>query len=143
MASEFKFIDHTADIALEISGSNYEELFVAAFYGLKDSLLELSEAERNRIEKSINLEEDSIEELIVSFLDEMNFYFENQKIFPLEMKKIKITKNDDSFRLDAAILFGNITADDHIKSEIKAITFHQLDVKKINNVYKTIIVFDI
>jgi SHS2 domain-containing protein len=143
MTSEFKFIDHTADIALEISGSTYEELFLAAFYGFKESLLELSDAKRKNTEKSLTLKENSAEELLVSFLDELNFYFEKQKIFPLEVEKIKITRNDNSFKLITTISLGDITSDDHVKSEIKAVTFHQLDIKKINNVYKTIIVFDI
>ncbi len=143
MASEFKIIDHTADIALEISGSSNEELFIAAFNGLKNSLLETSETEREKSVKSLSLSEDSIEELLVSFLDELNYYFESKKIFPLEIRQIQIVKMDKIFQLESTIIFGNITSEDHVKSELKAVTFHQLDVKKENNVYKTIIVFDI
>lgn len=143
MAAEFKIIDHTADIAMEISGSNYEELFLAAFNGLKNSLLETSESDKEKSVKSLSLQEDSIEELLVSFLGELNYYFESKKIFPLEIRQLQIVKDDKTFRLKSTCIFGNITADDIVKTEIKAITFHQLDVRKVNNGYKTIIVFDI
>lgn len=143
MASEFKFIDHPADIAIEISGSNYKELFLAAVNGLVNSLLEPAKSTREKTEKKFSLEEDSVEELLVSYLAELNYFFESKKIFPLEVNLIQIKKTDKAFRLTTNIVFGSITAEDHIKSEIKAVTFHQLDVKKINNVYKTIIVLDI
>ena len=35
MAASYKYIDHTADIAIEVSGSTYAELFIAALPGGK------------------------------------------------------------------------------------------------------------
>lgn len=143
MTSYYKFIDHTADIAVEVSGNSYEELFLAALNGWKDSVIELSEVKREAVEKNISLEEDSPEELLVSFLQELNYLLESKKNFPLDIKNIKIEKIDKAFLLESTILFGNILVEDNIKAEIKAVTFHQLDIKKVNGIYKTIIVFDI
>jgi len=143
MSSGFKFIDHTADIAIEVSGSTYEELFNAAVEGWKETSIEPSVETGGLIEKIIKLEEDSPEVLLVSFLQEMNYNFLSKKIFPAEIKGLRIYKKDNRLELKCKILFRNISQKDFIKTEIKAVTFHQLDIKKTGNVYRTIIVFDI
>ncbi len=143
MISNFRFIDHTADIAIEVSGNTYTELFLAALEGWKNAVMEFSENKREAGERDIKLIEDSPEELLVSFLQEINYLFDIKKIIPVEVKKIQIEKTNEGFQSDAKILFGNILTGDNIKNEIKAVTFHQLDIKKSNGIYKTIIVFDI
>lgn len=143
MTSTYKFIDHTADIAVEVSGNTFEELFLAALNSWKSSIIELSDHKRSKFERNINLKENSVEELLVSFLQELNYEFEIKKIFPLEIDKITIEKKNDYYLLTCNAGFGDILKQDDIKAEIKAITFHQLDIKKADDVYKTIIVFDI
>ena len=143
MTSNYKFIDHTADIAIEVSGNTYAELFIAALAGWKDSVIKVSTKKRELIKKEIVLEEYSIEELLVSYLQELNYLFENKKLFPAGLNDIHIEQKDDRFLLRSVIRFASATADDEIKTEIKAVTFHQLDIKKVNEVYKTILVFDI
>ena len=143
MTSNYKFIDHTADVAIEVSGSTYAELFIAALAGWKDSVIRVSTKKRELKNKEIVLEEYSIEELLVSYLQELNYLFENKKLFPAGLNNIHIEKTDDRFLLRSVIRFASVTSDDEIKTEIKAVTFHQLDIKKVNDVYKTIMVFDI
>ncbi len=143
MAASYKYIDHTADIAIEVSGSTYAELFIAALTGWKDSIIKVSQIERTTEKKEITLSEHSAEELLVSFLQELNYLFENKKLFPAELNDIHIEQENDQFLLRSVILFTSVAADDEVKTEIKAVTFHQLDIKKVNDVYKTLIVFDI
>ncbi len=143
MASTFKFIDHTADIAVEAAGSTYEELFLAALEGWKNSVMDPEEHNTGMEIKSINLEEDSIEELLVSFLQEFNYLFESRKIFPSLINELKIIDNENVFQLESNIAFCRIPDTVNVKNEIKAVTFHQLDIKKEDDLYKTIIVFDI
>jgi SHS2 domain-containing protein len=143
MTSTFKFVDHTADIAVEVSGNTLEELFLAAVYGWKNSVIEPSSHDRDRNQSDLNLKENSIEELLVSFLQEFNYLFESKKIFPVEINDITIKNKNYEFSLKCKVRFAKILKDDDIKAEIKAVTFHQLDIKKLDDVYKTIIVFDI
>ena len=143
MTSNYKILDHTADIALELSGNTYEELFLAGYEGWKNSVIEASVSSREAEERKLELSENTIEELLVSFLQELSFLFESKKIFAVEVNEIQIEKRDEKFFLKSDLYFGNIIADDIIKNEIKAVTFHQLNVKKVNDVFRTIIVFDI
>ncbi len=143
MTSTYKYIDHTADIAVEISGNTFEELFLAALNSWKSSIIEPSDHKRSMYERNISLEENSVEELLVSILQELNYLLEVKRIFPLEIDKITIEKKNDEYKLKCNAWFGEILKQDVIKTEIKAITFHQLEIKKMHDVYKTIIIFDI
>jgi SHS2 domain-containing protein len=143
MTSIFKFIDHTADIAVEAAGSTYEELFLAALEGWKDSIIDQKDNETGIEIKAINFEEESVEELLVSFLQEFNYLFESKRIFPIKVNELKIIDYKNVFQLESNIAFCKISDTDNIKNEIKAVTFHQLDIKKEDDLYKTIIVFDI
>ncbi len=143
MTSTYKFIDHTADIAVEVSGNTFEELFLAALNSWKSAIIEPSDYNRGEHKRNIILKENSVEELLVSFLQELNYVFEIKKIFPVVIDKITIEKKNDEYLLECNARFGVILKQDDIKAEIKAITFHQLDIKKAGDVYKTIIVYDI
>ena len=143
MTSNFKFIDHTADIALEVSGSNYEELFLAAMEGWKQSVIDPAVEQGEEEIRSVKFEEGSVEELLVTFLQELNYLLETKKIFPVKVNELNIIKNENTLQLKSDITFRTLTGSDTIKNEIKAVTFHQLDIRKEDDLFKTIIVFDI
>jgi SHS2 domain-containing protein len=143
MTSNYKFIDHTADIAVEVSGTTYEELFLAAMEGWKNSICDEVKSKTAAENRPVDLEEDSVEELLVSFLQEFNYLFDSKKIYPLSVSNIKITESNNTFQLNSIIPFCKISDTDIIKNEIKAVTFHQLDIKTEDGLYKTIVVFDI
>ena len=143
MTANYRYIDHTADIAIEVSGNTYAELFIAALAGWKDCVIKTSEISHEMEKRELTLEENSVEELLVSFLQELNYLFENDKLFPTDLSDIHVEKSEDHFSLRSVILFASVSPEDEIKFEIKAVTFHQLDIKKVNDVYKTLIVFDI
>lgn len=143
MTASYKFIDHTADIALEVTGNTYEELFRAALEGWKHSVIDQNEDQREVESRYLELEEDSVEELLVTFLQELNYLLETKKIFPVKVNELNIIKNENTLQLKSDITFRTLTGSDTIKNEIKAVTFHQLDIRKEDDLYKTIIVFDI
>ncbi len=143
MTANYRYIDHTADVAIEVSGNTYAELFIAALAGWKDSVIKTSEISHEMEKMELTLEDNSVEELLISFLQELNYLFENKKLFPTDLSDIHVEKRDDHFLLRSVILFASVADEDEIKSEIKAVTFHQLDIKKVNGIYKTLIVFDI
>jgi SHS2 domain-containing protein len=143
MTSVFKFLDHTADIALEVSGSTLDELFLAALNGWKSAVIEPTDNKREESEIVIKLKESSIEELLITFLQEINYLFESKKVFPSDVNTIMLQSIGDEFSLVCKAVFVRVLREDFIKTEIKAVTFHQLEIRKSRDVYKTKIVFDI
>lgn len=138
----YKFLDHTADIAVEVTGSSLEDLFTASAAALHESIVEKHILE-NREEKQFLFTDDSIEELLVSFLSELNFLILTSKWMFNSIKEIKINKND-KWQLDAVLSGETFNPAKHIlKEEIKAVTYHQMNITEEKGIYKTKIIFDI
>ena len=139
----YHFIDHTADIAVEVEGGTIEDLFIASVSAWQECTIEKSEINFS-LKKHINIKDQSLEELLVHFLDEINFLLLTKKWILSKINGIEIKKSGDKFVLSADIVGENTDEKKHqIKVEIKAVTFHQMEIKKINNRYTTRIVFDI
>jgi len=140
---KFKFIDHTADIAVEVYGETLEKLFENSAEAWLTSVLEEIPAERKEI-KSIELEANSIEELLVDFLNELNYLLLTKKWIYSSPKNLEIIQTKDSYQFKAAIYGEEFSNERYrLKEEIKAVTYHQMKIEKTENYFKTIIVFDI
>ena len=143
MSWEFNFIDHTADIAVEVKAGTIEELFTASAFAWQESVIEkgiISLPDKHEI----IIEELSYEELLVRFLDELNFLFLTRKWIMREINKIELKKDIDKIKLRAFVAGENFDEKRHqLKVEIKAVTFHQMEIKKIENMFTTRIIFDI
>ena len=153
----FRVIDHTADIGLLIEGKSTEELFAEAARGmfsilagerlhphlfppqfphLLSSPLEGEEGKERGIR--IRVTAKTLEELLVSFLNELLYLAEKEKAIFAQFK-IKIEKIKNRFCLK-----GEIKKNSQIpKREIKAATYHNLKIEKKNNFWQTRIIFDI
>lgn len=142
MNGSFRFLEHTADIAAEVSGGTLEELFAAA---AKVWQISAADYKNNLVceNKHLNLSANSAEELLVDFLNELNFLLCTKKWFFVKISSIKIEKDSDSFILQLQLLGSADISKIKLKEEIKSVTYHQLDIKKDKNGFKTIIVFDI
>jgi len=139
---KFKFIEHTADIAVELTASTIEELFLCAVDAWNKAMLD-AEILYDDEKIKLDFEAESLEELLVNFLSEINYLFLTKKWFCTSAEDIKLI-HTDKYKLTAR-LAGLIVDNSKIdfKEEIKAITYHQLEIKKINGKYTTRIVFDI
>ncbi len=138
----YRHLDHPADIAMLISADSVEDLFIAGAEAWKESALE-SFIPESTFELHINLESISIEELLVDFLSELNFNLYARKLVYSRVKMITIKKNT-LYRAEAAVYFEDFSPARHrLKNEIKAVTFHQMNIEHKNNSYSTRIIFDI
>lgn len=138
----YKFIEHTADIAVELEASTIDELFICAADAWKHTLCD-DKTIASEESKKIELQADSLEELLVNFLSEINYLFLTKKWFCVSMSILTVLQND-TFKV-AAELEGSDIANLSIqfKEEIKAVTYHQLKIEKQSGKYTTRIIFDI
>jgi SHS2 domain-containing protein len=61
-----------------------------------------------------------------------------------KIDKIEMQKKNEVFNLSVIVSGEDIKENvHHLKVEIKAVTFHQMEIKRINNKYFTRIIFDI
>ncbi len=139
MRSFYKFIPHTADIGVQISSSSLTGLYENSAKALFDIIAGLCNISR-KIKKHIVLTAPNKEELLIRWLNELLYFF---SVHYMVFSDFKITFLDD--KNIKATVFGEVYKDRGyaIKREIKAATYHGLNLEKIGNRYKTTIIFDV
>jgi len=138
----YRFLDHTADIAVEVTADSLEKLFETAAYAWREAVIEITgEGEK---EKRIYLAESTLELLLVNFLDELNYLLNTRRWVFDSIASIKITGAPGDWNLNSLTRGTDLeNAEYLLKEEIKAVTFHQMYIQEIDNQYTTRIVFDI
>jgi len=132
----FEEVEHTADEALRIFGTNLADLFLSAAAGLTHLLaVDVSEIS-TEIEKSFELDAIDAESLLVEWLGELAYWAESEM---LVFKKFRIQKATDTY-LQAKVFGGKASM---LAKHIKAVTYHNLKIQKTSNGLEATIVFDV
>ena len=122
---KYEFIDHTADIGVRAYGKNLSEAFENAAVGMFDVISDTAKIDKIG-EYVIELEADNIEQLLVDWLSELLYIHETKNVL-LSGFKVKLDKN----KLRARVYGEGLDKKKHpIKNEIKAVTYHILEVNE-------------
>lgn len=136
---KFEYFDVTADIGFYAFGNTLNESFENAGLAIFNII---SNTNNISPEKSIEFEitsEDDVS-LLYDYLEELLFYHEVEFMLFSEFI-IEIEKTDDDYHLKAIIKGEDINWDKHERDcEIKAITFHQMEVNMSDDVWLKAIV---
>jgi SHS2 domain-containing protein len=130
-------IEHTADWAMQVWADEVPELFRQAALGMY-ALSGIILAESNRVpvvSRRLMMEAPDLETLLVSFLSELLHISEDERVAFDE-----ITLSIMNTRLDSALAGREIILQ---AKEIKAVTFHNLNIREFGGQYEVEIVFDV
>ncbi|HAF63000.1 MAG TPA: hypothetical protein DCK95_11850 [Anaerolineaceae bacterium] len=130
----FKEIEHTADIAVEVWGDSIQVLFnqaAMALYAIA-AVQMIDGIESSALQ--LDLKGTDIETLLVAFLSELLYYLDDGIFFT----NMQITITECS--LNGELSGGRKAL---IGREVKAITYHDLDIQLQDDIYRTRIVFDV
>jgi SHS2 domain-containing protein len=134
----FKFIDHTADVGILVTAPTLGGVFETSALALSE-LITSVDSLSCEVERRFRLQEDEIETLLVSWLQELLYVLDTEGLI---FGRFQVTLHD--CLLEAAAwgeLFDqNIHA---AKTEIKAVTYHQLEVVKADRGWQARVIFDI
>ena len=125
----YEYLEHTGDIGIRAYGGTLEELFINAALGLFETIADLSTVGTTK-PTQIEVSAESLEELMVAWLDELNFRHEVEESF---FRGVEIREMSQApYRL-VAVAFGEQAdfAKHVIYTEIKSITYHQLIVEQL------------
>ena len=137
---KYEIIDHTADVAIKVCGKTIKDLFINSARGLfciiTDNQVYCADRERK-----IKLAGDVLEDLLVSWLNELIFLFYSYH-FLTKYYNIKIKNNSLILK---GTLEGTYLKEDvlKIKTEVKAATYHNIKIEKNNVGFMVTIVFDL
>ena len=143
MSYKYTFLDHTADIAVDIEADSLRELFIAAACAWRDSVTE-NEVDFPVQNRKLALSDSNLEILLVGFLSELNYVLLNENWFMNSIVDLDVNEKYEIWHLSAELSgFDNSKKLINLNIEIKAITYHQMEIKEKNGKYSTRIVFDI
>jgi SHS2 domain-containing protein len=120
----YRVLEHPADLWIEVTGKNIQELFAGAGEALFDLLLEAGRIEL-RESKSFSLSAGSVEELLRDWLSELNYLnqVEGWLFGSFDIRELS------GSRLAADARGEKFDPERHrISREIKAVTYHDLMV---------------
>ena len=135
----YELIDHTADLGIKLREKSLTRLFASAGYALFDIILEISQVQPKK-SLDIHVPGEEIESILVDWLRELLFKFNMDRWV---LKEFDIGKIDES-GLQAVVKGETFDPSRHsLKTEIKAVTYHGLEVNRKNDGWEAQIIFDI
>ena len=126
---KFEYFEVTADIGFKAYGENLNEAFENAGLAIFNIISDTSDITPSSA-KSFGITAEDEVSLLYDYLEELLFYHEVDFMLFCEFD-VCIKNEDGLYHLDATIMGEAIDWSRHErKTEIKAITFHMMDVKK-------------
>ena len=135
---KFEYIPHTADVKFKAKGKNLGEVFANSALAMFNILGDTTKVKVTKTKK-IKIKARNLERLVYDFLEELLFLLDTEDFFLKEVKKIKINKD---LELEAVVV-GDNYKNYELKSDIKAITYSDMSIKKTKKGYEAIVVIDI
>jgi SHS2 domain-containing protein len=136
---KFRVLDHTGDLGILVYGGNLEELFANAGEAFFDIITDLGRVREDK-EKTIRVENSNLEDLMVNWLGELLYLhdvdgllFKSFSIDELLGGRLKARARGEAFQEERHV----------IKTEIKAVTYHQLQVQEERGRWMARIIFDV
>ena len=127
-------VEHTADWELEVWGPTMAAVLEEAARGMYE-LMGVEVSEESRRHRTLELKADDNEQLLVSFLEELLFLSETEG---LACDGFLLTVDDAKL---VAHLEGGLVVDRG--KDIKAVTFHRLEIRSDAAGLRTSVVFDV
>lgn len=133
----FKLIEHTADIGVSANGQTLAEAFSNAAYGLFSIITDLRKV-RKIESRTVELRENSPEDLLFSWLNQLIYLFDVEHIL---FKQCDI-QEFDGYKMKA-LCYGEVAdlSRHEMKAGVKAATYHMLKVDPEKNQVQ--VIFDI
>jgi len=136
---KYKLIDHTADLGIHVFGSDEKELFSNAAMAMFDVITDIEKLEGSR-KHNVHVTGDDRPELMVNWLRELLYLWAGKEMLVKRVDIIAISENE----LSAIALVEAYDPERHVvKSEIKAVTYHQIIVERRSSGWEAKIIFDV
>lgn len=139
MQKKYRLIDHTADVGIQVFGADIRQLFENAASALFDVLADPGPV-KARQKRSIQCRGQDWPDLMVNWLRELLYLWSGEQL----LVKTVVIDNLREYAISATVEVDPYDPSRHvIKEEIKAVTYHQIDVRKTSTGWESKIIFDV
>ena len=135
-------VEHTADLGIEVRAASLGELFADAAAGLADTIVPVA-AVRSLEERELSVEAPALDLLLVSWLEELLYVFDTEELL-LSTGVVDVRAGDGACALEARMRGERWDRERHPqKVQVKAITYHGLEVVRDGEGWFARVIFDI
>ena len=139
MKNPYKIIDHTADFGIHVFGSNPKELFANAALAMFDVITDLELLTGLKARK-VHIRADDWPDLMVNWLRELLYLWAGKEMLVKHVDILSISE----YELTALVYVDRYDLNRHvINNEIKAVTYHQIQVQDGPSGWESQVIFDV
>lgn len=137
----YRFLEHTADAKFQAYGRTLEEAFVNSALATSALMWDWRTVEK-RMKHRVGIKGKDLEQLLLNFLEELLYLLDSRMFLLNSVDRLKIEKMKSHYSLSAEF-WGDCLSDKYeIFRGIKAITYHEMDIKN-NDHFMIQVVVDI
>ncbi len=142
MTTRFRYLDHVTDAIIEAYGSSLDEAFENSAKGLVNTMIDLEQITPDQ-EYEIVAKGYDVKSLLYDWLEKvmLGLLIDNMALSDF---KVKISENNGNYFLKG-IAKGEVLdlKKHHYKMEIKAVTYHEMEIKQTEDLITTRFLLDL
>lgn len=124
----YEFLEHTADVYIEVRGTSLEEAFQYAAIGTMDVITDTDEIDPE-MTVDVLLEAEDMEHLLYLWLEEIIFRIDAEGLLFSGFKVKEITNSGDMLELTGELQGEEFDPDKHEQRQaVKAVTYHMMEI---------------
>ncbi len=138
-APDYTLLDHTADLGIRVQGTDLKDLFESAGRALMHLMIRAEVPNKTQSIK-ISVSGEDLADLMVRWLGEILYLFAGEDLFVTSIRIGSISSAYLAATLETAPLEPEVH---EILREIKAVTYHQIEVTETAHGWEAIVIFDV
>ena len=143
MERKYRFLDHPADAYIEAYGNTLEELLENSALAMFDVMVDVSKVEP-KVERHVESRGFDLESLLYNWLEDWLFYYSTEFLVFSKFKVHEIKRKKEEFIVRASGWGEKFDERKHEpKVEVKAATYSQMFIGKVNGKWIARFVLDI
>jgi len=133
METRFTFLEHTADVYIEAYGNTLEELFENSAIAMFEVMTDTSKVKPIEV-KSVKTGGFDLESLLYRWLEEWLIIHDSENMVFSKFKVNTIKKvNEEEYVIEGYGWGEKFNPKVHeVRTEVKAVTYHMMEIKQIN-----------
>ncbi len=133
---KYETVDHTADWALRVYGTDLGDLLTNAALGMSSLMVEHLDDIPSQLTRHCEIEGHDAESLLVAWLSELAYFAEMEQLVYSRFALSQVS----SQHLSAQLSGGRVT---ELQKHIKAVTYHDLEIAETAEGLQATVVFDV
>ncbi len=141
-SNDYKYFETTADIGIEVSSKTINDAFINSALASMDLITDIEKI-RPKITKKIHIVSEDEYGLLYDWITELLILLDSDD-FIASQYNVNIEEKESTFIMDATITGDTYNTDIYnYKTEVKAITYHNMQINKSNDNYNIKFIVDL